>query len=144
MQVKFTVRGMEEVQRYLRTVPYGAMRVGLKAFTEHILGNTSHGLRHDEPQKYVSRKAAGYHTSQKQMAFFFATGILESDGQGGIILNHYKRSGKTAAAWKMKETRGGYGYTLTNNRAGAYWTRGEPGQTRQHAMAGRRTISRDL
>ncbi len=75
------------------------------------------------------------------MRFFFATGILESDGQGGVKLNHYQRTGETAAAWSYHPVNGGYGYTITNDKAGAYYTRGEPGQTTQHEMAGRRSIS---
>lgn len=141
MQTKFVIRNMKAVNDYIKTVPYGAVKVGLKAFVDYILGDASHGLRHDEPQRYVSRAAAGYTTSQKQMRYFFAVGILENDGSGGIKLNHYTRTGETAAAWKANPTNSGYGWTLVNNKDGAYWTRAEDGQTTQHAMAGRRKIS---
>lgn len=135
------MRSLDPVNKYLKTVPFGALKVGLKAFVEYILGNSSHGLRHDEPQKYVSRKAAGYTTSAAQMRFFFATGILERTGDGGIKLNRYTRSGETAAAWKASEKNNGYAYTLSNEKEGAYWKRSEDGQTGQHELAGARKVS---
>ena len=141
MSVKFRIRNVDTVKTYLRTVPYGSLKVALHALTEYIIGNSSHGLRHDEPQKYVSRAKAGYKTSRKQIAFFFATGILERTSDGGVRLNHYKRSGQTAAAWTYKPTNNGYGYTLVNPKAGAYYTRADDGQTRQHELAGRRKVS---
>jgi hypothetical protein len=142
MGVKFVIRNLDGVQAYLKTVPRGALREALKAFVTYVIGNSSHGLRHDEPQRYVSRKAAGYKTSRKQIAFMIATGILVPDGQGGFNLNRYKRTGETAASWSFTPTNGGYNYTLKNPKAGAYWTRDEANQTRQHQMAGRRKISK--
>jgi len=139
MQVKFQVRGIEKVQAFLRELPRGGVQVALKAFVEYVLGNSSHGLKHDEPQRYVSRKRAGYTTSPAQMRYFFAVGILENIG-GSIKLNHYQRTGETAAGWHY-EARDAWHYKLVNNKEGAYWTRGEPGQTRQHAIAGRRKVS---
>jgi len=140
MQVKFEVRGIEKVEAFLKELPRGGVKVALEAFVQYVLGDSSHGLRHDEPQHYVSRKSAGYTTSPAQMRYFFAVGILENVG-GSIKLNHYKRTGQTAAAWKYV-ARDAWHYKLVNDKEGAYWTRGEPGQTRQHAMAGRRKVSR--
>jgi len=141
MEVRFRLRSLDAVKAYLKTVPYGGLKVGFEAFTRYIIGNTSHGLRHDEPQRYVSRKAAGYKTSRAQMRYFFAVGILERTSGGGVKLNHYKRSGKTASAWIATPTNNGYGYTISNDQPGAYWTRDNDGQTRQHGMAGRRKVT---
>lgn len=140
MNVKFKIRGLEELEAFLKKLPSGGVQVALKAFVEYVLGNTSRGLRHDEPQKYVSRKGAGYKTSAAQMRFFFATGILERAGRG-IKLNRYKRSGETAAAWTAVAVNN-WNYKVVNPKAGAYWTRDDGGQSRQHAMAGRRTTSK--
>ena len=54
MQVKFRVRNVKAVQDFLKSVPRGAVPVALKAFAEYVLGNDRHGLRHNEPYKYVS------------------------------------------------------------------------------------------
>lgn len=140
MHVKFKIRGLEELEAFLKKLPYGGVQVALKAFVEYVLGDASHGLRHDEPQKYVSRKAAGYKTSAAQIRYFFAVGILERVGSG-IKLNRYKRSGETAAAWTSVAVNN-WNYKVVNPKAGAYWTRDEKGQTTQHAMAGRRKTSK--
>jgi hypothetical protein len=139
--IRFRLRSLDAVNAYLKTVPYGALKKGLAAFAKYVLGNTSHGLRHDEPQKYVSRKAAGYKTSAAQRRFFFATGIWESDGRGGVILNRYVRSTETAAAWKATERNNGYAYTFSNAKPGAYYKRSEDAQTRQHELMGARKVS---
>ena len=133
------IRGVKEVKAFLKTLPKGSIQTALPAFSKYIIGNKERGLRHDEPQKYVSRRKAGYTTSQKQMRYFFAVGILENTGNG-IRLNRYVRTGETAAAWDWK-MRDAWHYTIVNPKPGAYWTRDENGQTRQHAMAGRRKVT---
>lgn len=142
MNTSFRVRSTKKIQDFLRSLPYGTRKIGLAAIAEYLLGDDRHGLRHDEPQKYISRKQAGYTTSAKQMRFFFATGILERTPDGGIKLNHYKRTGETANAWVSRETNRGYGIVLENEKKGAYYTRDNFGQTRQHEMAGRRKVSK--
>lgn len=139
--VKMSIRGVEEINAFIKTVPRGTVKIGLRAIATYIIGTAQHGLRHDEPQKYVSRKKAGYKTSAKQWAYLFASGILESDRRGNVTVNHYKRTGETAAAWKAVETKGGYGQSLQNPKIGAHYTRDDQGQTRQHALAGRRKVS---
>ncbi len=142
MNVSFRVRSTKKIQNFLRSLPYGTRKVGLAAIAEYLLGDARHGLRHDEPQKYVSRKQAGYKTSAAQMRFFFATGILERTPDGGIKLNRYKRTGETANAWVSRETNRGYGVVLENDKKGAYYTRDNIGQTRQHELAGRRKVQK--
>jgi len=142
MNTSFRVRSTKKIQDFLRSLPYGTRKIGLAAIAEYLLGDDRHGLRHDEPQKYISRKQAGYTTSAKQMRFFFATGILERTPDGGIKLNHYKRTGETANAWVSREINRGYGIVLENEKKGAYYTRDNFGQTRQHEMAGRRKVSK--
>lgn len=142
MNTSFRVRSTKKIQDFLRSLPYGTRKIGLAAIAEYLLGDDRHGLRHDEPQKYISRKQAGYTTSAKQIRFFFATGILERTPDGGIKLNHYKRTGETANAWVSREINRGYGIVLENEKKGAYYTRDNFGQTRQHEMAGRRKVSK--
>ena len=142
MNVSFKVRSTKKIQAFLRTLPYGTRKIGLDAIAEYLLGDASHGLRHDEPQKYVSRAQAGYKTSSRQIAYFFAVGILEKLPGGGVKLNHYVRTGETAAAWTSRETNNGYSVMLENPKAGAYYTRDDGYQTKQHALAGRRKVSK--
>ncbi len=132
MQVKFVVRGVEEVQAFIKKVPYGAVKIALNAIGEYFLGNDIHGLRHYEPYKYVSRKRAYGQTfqSDKQRRWFWANGGPDMIGNN--------RTGATASAWQMKETNSGYGITLENKSEGAKWIWSDK-QARQPAMVGHRT-----
>jgi len=136
MQPRFVMRNLPQLQEYLKTVPYGAVKVGLRAFTEYIIGDESHGLKHPDPYKYVSRKSA-YGVSfftEKQRRWFWANGGPDMIGNN--------RTGQSSNAWEMKETRGGYGYTISNPTTAAYFTRSDTGQARQPAKVGWRTVSK--
>lgn len=137
MQVKFRIRGVEAVQAFLRAVPRGAVKVALQAFSEYILGNDQHGLRHNEPYKYVTRKAAygvTFFTEKQRRWFFWALRTGQIDPGSG------KRTGETSRAWKAEPRNNGYRYTLTNNTAGGYYTRDDYGQARQPAKVGWRKV----
>jgi hypothetical protein len=131
MKLKIVVRGIPEVQEFIRSLPYGTVKVGLQAIAEYYLGNDQHGLRHYEPYKYVTRKAAYGQTfqSEKQRRWFWANGGPD------MIGNH--RTGETAAGWHWKETNNGYGITLENDTEGAHWIWSDK-QARQPAMVGHR------
>ena len=136
MNVRFKPRNVKKVQEYMRTVPRGALRVGLTAITEYIIGNEQHGLKHSEPYKYVSRKAA-YGVSfftDKQRRWFWANGGPDMIGNN--------RTGKGANAWSYVETNRGYGTTITNPEPSAFFTRDERGQARQPAAVGWRKVSK--
>lgn len=56
MPVKFGMRGREELERMLSELPHGAKQIALPAFSEYLIGDDSHGLKHYPPvttQKYV-------------------------------------------------------------------------------------------
>jgi hypothetical protein len=134
MNISFKIRGVKELQKFLSDIPRGTVKVALKAFTEYVIGNESHGLKHSDSYKYVSGKQAGYVWSKKQIRFFFATGIWESDGQGGVKLNKYDRTGKVHAAWDYVAVTD-WNYTIINPEEGAYWTRDNKGQARMPQKA---------
>lgn len=140
MEIKFSIRGVKEVQAFLKTVPRGTMKAALEAMAKYFVGDSRHGLKHNEPYKYVSRKAAGYKTSAAQMRYFFAVGILERTADGGIILNKYKRTNATSDAWTYKEA-SPYEWKLVNPTIGAWYTRSDSGQARQPAKVGWRKVS---
>ena len=138
MNVKFKVRNVAAVQSFLRTVPRGALKVALEAFTEYVLGNDQHGLRHNDPYKYVTRKSA-YGVSfftEKQRRWFWANGGPDMIGK--------PRTGNTSAAWKKVPMAGGYQFNITNNTAGGFFTRDDAGQARQPAKVGWRKVSKVL
>jgi hypothetical protein len=138
MKVSFKVRGVEAVQSFLASVPRGATRAALEAFTEYLLGNESRGLRHNEPYKYVSRKSAygvSFFTPKQRRWFFWALRTGQIDPGSGV------RTGKTAAAWKAVPSANGYQMKITNDTPGGYYTRDDKGQARQPAKVGWRKVS---
>lgn len=138
MKVNFRVRNIEAVQSFLRSVPKGALKVALEAFTEYVIGNDAHGLKHNDPYKYVSRKSA-YGVSfftEKQRRWFWANGGPDMIGK--------PRTGATSEAWKAVPSSNEYQYKIVNNTAGGYYTRDDKGQARQPAKVGWRKVSQVL
>ena len=138
MPIKITMRGIEAVQEYLKTVPYGALKDALAAFTEYIVGNEQHGLKHADPYKFVTRKAAygfSFFTDKQRKWFFWALNTGQIDPGSG------KRTGESTGAWKAEPRNDGYRYTISNPTAGAYYTRSDTGQARQPAMVGWRKVA---
>jgi hypothetical protein len=143
MNVEFKVRGLEAVQAFIKSIPRGVMKVGLKAFTEYVIGNARHGLKHEEPYRYVSRAQAygvvkpgvpaGYF-SMKQFRYVAAI----TDG-----FTNFKsyRPAQSSDAWTYRESKGGYAYTITNPMPSAYWQRDDKGQARQLGLVGWRKVA---
>lgn len=135
MELKINARNLEKVQAFLKSIPRGTIREGLRAFTEYILGNEQHGLRHYEPYKHVKpfrSYSLDPEKAARQRRWIFAH--LD-------IIGKNNRTGTTSAAWQMKETRGGYGYTLSNKAPGAKWLWSDDYQTRHQKAVGHRTLS---
>ncbi len=138
MNVNFRIRNVKAVQSFLRSVPRGALKVALEAFTEYIVGNDAHGLKHNDPYKYVKRKVAygvTFFTDKQRRWFFWALNTGRIDPGSGT------RTGKTSEAWKAVPSGNGYQYKITNNTAGGYYTRDNAGQARQPAKVGWRKVS---
>jgi hypothetical protein len=54
--IRMNVRGMEALQQKLKEIPHGTKRIAVQAFTDYIIGDDAHGLKHYPPvttQKYV-------------------------------------------------------------------------------------------
>ena len=137
MQIKFRIRNVEAVQSFIRAMPRGAVKVALEAFTDYIIGDESHGLRHADPYKFVTRKSAygfSFFTDKQRRWFFWALKTGKIDPGSG------KRTGESTAAWKAVPRNDGYRFTVQNNTAGGYWTRHDKKQARQLGKVGWRKI----
>lgn len=138
MQIRFgPIRNVEKLQAYLRTLPRGTIRTAIRAFTEYIVGDSSHGLAHDDPYHYVSRKAAYGQTFQSDKQRRYVMAMIKS----GEITPGVRKNSPTnqSQVYGIQETNGGYGATITNSSEGAYWTRkAQPAQLR---MAGWRAYA---
>ncbi len=158
MPIKITMRGIEAVQEYLKTVPRGALKDALAAFTEYIVGNERHGLKHADPYKFVPRSKAYPDAPYAPSEFKKGSGIYSMSPQGyyswaqfhkvGMLTNwfttSYTRTGDSTGAWTFKPTKGGYGYTISNPTDGAYYTQSDTGQARQLQMVGWRKVAKNI
>lgn len=148
MNVRFRIRDYEKIQAFLKALPRGTLRTALLGITEYILGDSRHGLRHDDPYKYVSRKSAygavskdgapdGYF-SWKQFRFVMA-GIASGEIKPGQRKNNPTNSSQ---AWSYRVGDNGYKITVENSEGSTYWTRDDKGQARQPKKVGWRKVSK--
>lgn len=140
MKIRFSIRGVDRVKKYLATVPRGTTRVALQAIADWLIGDSQSGLAHPEPYKYVSRKSAygfSFFTDKQRRWFFYAL------GEGIINPGQNNRTGESTGAWTYKpsETNAGYNFRLLNETPGAYWTRDDEAQARQLKKVGWKKVS---
>jgi hypothetical protein len=142
MKVSFKVRNVKAVQSFLASVPRGALKVALEAFTKYIVGNDQRGLKHTEPYKYASRKSAygvSFFTPKQRRWFFWALNTGQID-PGSPRSNR----GESSKAWNFTPIQGGYNYKITNDNPAQYWARDDKGQPRQIAKTNWRKVSQVL
>lgn len=145
MQIKFgPIRNIKELQAFLKTAPRGTIRVIVKAFTEYIIGDENHGLRHDQPYKFASRAKAYGKVSDAPPGYFSMAQFRKVAAltKGFTVFGRKNDPTKASGGYSYKETRGGYGATITNEQPSAYWTRSDKGQPRQIGMVGWRKYTK--
>lgn len=147
MNVSFRVRNAEKIQKYLQTVKRGLLRVALNAVTEYIIGDERHGLRHDDPYKYVSRKSAyGDVSKDGAPAGYFSWAqfrfVMAKIASGEIVPGQRKNSPtQSSQAWSYRTTDNGYISIIENDAPSTYWIRSDEGQARQPARVGWRKVA---
>ena len=55
--INIQVRGVDELQAFLATVPHGTKKLAIEEITKYLKGDTSHGLMHYPPYVYTGNKA---------------------------------------------------------------------------------------
>lgn len=139
MPINQPVRGVKAVVAYLERLPRGVKRVGLRALTEYLIGNASHGLKHYSPYKYVSRKRAYGYTfkSDKQRRY-----VMAAIREGKIDPGTPHRTGKGSAGWTMAETQ--RGFTIKNPEESMKYSMSDQYQANLNALAGWRAVSQNI
>ena len=115
------IRNLDKVQAFLKTVPFGAMKIAIVAFTEYVIGNERHGLRHDDPYIPTTRRAVygQQWESEAQRRY-----VMAAIKRGEIVLGQRQRMPTEASqGYGYHTTNSGYGATITNTEPGAYWSR---------------------
>lgn len=133
--IGFKVRGVEEIQAFLKTVPHGSKKAIIEAFEYWYIGRPDKALRHYEPYKYVKpfrSYSSDPEKAARQRAWIFAH--LDIIGQNN-------RTGKTADSWKSTPLGKGYNIRIENTSEGAKHIWGDDTQTRHQKAVGHRKPS---
>jgi len=130
--ISFKVRGIEQVQAFLKALPRGTMKVAIAAMSEYMLGDDTHGLRHYPPRRTHGAGNPYRWQSDKQRRAFFAT-----KGFGRGIPS--KRNGELSRGWQASADP--YRKTLFNRVPYAKYVMADAQQT-GHRVDGWRKIGK--
>lgn len=126
MNIKFTTRNLEAVQKFIKDIPRGAKIAVMEAFSEYIVGDENHGLKYEPPQVTHDASNPYQWTSEKQRKAFFAT-----DGFGRGIPTVRTHDGVNSWTVTKKDSN----WTQVKIEGGNKFVQGEQ-QQRGHAADG--------
>jgi hypothetical protein len=149
--IKVSIKGVDKVVEYLRTVPLGIKTVAGRSVAEYLVGNESHGLKHAPGYKHINRYAGfpelsyenakgetihGYKSAQQHRYVMWAI------SKGIINPGQNNRTGNLQNSWVV----GGEPprYVIKNNVKYAGYVLGEEDQTRMHNLIGWRRVSQNI
>lgn len=128
--IKFSLRGIKEVKEFFASLPRGVKIVAMRAFSEYIIGDERHGLKHEPEYKHVS-PFQSYSDDPKKAA-----------RQRGWIFTHLdligkdNRTHKIRDSWTMTEKDSNWtSVKIENTAPGVGWVMGEE-QSRHSAAVG--------
>lgn len=128
MKVRMT--GVEEIKAFIkRIVPRGMKKVVMFEIATHLIGNDSHGLRHEPSYKYVTRKSAYGFTffTDRQRRWFWANGGPDMIGNN--------RTGAIKNGWDFTDQGNWDRVSIFNQAPGVEHVMGDM-QARQPAKVG--------
>ena len=142
--ISIKVEGIDAVIAKIKKVP-GGIKPFMKAVSIYLLGDANHGLRHDDPYKFVTRaKAYGVVSSDGAPPGYFSWKQFRKVAALTKGFKDFKsfRPTESSPAWMASATMGGYGYKLSNSRKAMYYLRSDEGQTRHEKLVGWRKVSK--
>ena len=92
--MKTSLRGNEEIKKYISTVGRGMKIAAMRAIGEYLLGDDRHGLKHSPPRRQHGENNPYQWQSEKQRRAYFAT-----NGFGKGI--PYSRTNQLKSGWKL-------------------------------------------
>ena len=133
--ISVSVRGLEEVEEFLKTVPRGAKGIAAQAYSTYLLGNDKHGLKYYPAYKKITRKQAygKSFVSDKQRRWFFAS-LKDGSLQVPHIRTYNMRNSwqKIGNKWRP---------VLRNLAPYAKWVMGDSNQSRLSKLIGWRKVA---
>jgi hypothetical protein len=136
--ISVKLRGIEELNSFLKSLPRGTMRDAVKAMAEYFIGNEQHGLKHYPGYKYVSRiqdYGVSFFTDKQRRWFFWAL-------KSGKLNLPYQRTNNLRDGWQMSVDP--YRKTVFNRVPYSKHVMGDATQSRHPAKIGWRTTSKVL
>lgn len=130
--ISYKIRGLEDVQAFLKALPRGTMKVAIAAMAEYMLGDDNHGLRHYPPRRTHGKGNPYRWQSEKQRRAFFAT-----KGFGRGVPS--RRTGDLSRGWQASVDP--YRKTLFNRLPYAKFVMGDAQQT-GHTVDGWRKLGK--
>ncbi len=127
--VKVSFTGLKEVQAWLATLPHGVRVAFMRAYTEYMIGNEQHGLKHEPGYRYVTPFQS------------FSDDPAKAARQRGWIFTHLDQIGhdnrthEISNGWQSAETSDWTRVKIANDAPGVGWVMGSK-QTRQSRAAG--------
>ncbi len=127
MNIRFNpIRGLKEIKELITALPRGVKHAFMQAFSEYIVGNEQHGLKHEPTQKTHDENNPYQWTSEKQRKAFFAT-----DGFGRGIPTVRTHEGVNSWTVKLQDS----DWTRVRIEGGNKFVQGDD-QQRGHAVDG--------
>lgn len=91
------VRGIKQLQNYLKTVPKEAGQIALKAAATYIIGNDQRGLKHEPPRRtHGPGNPYKWQTERQRRAFFATKGFGR-----GIPSKRRRKPNRMVDGWKV-------------------------------------------
>jgi hypothetical protein len=91
MPVSFQLRGIDEVEAMLETIPHGCKKLAVQAFTDYLIGDERHGLKHYPP--YTTQKI-------RARTFTLQKGWARSSDEYKPIIKNYTPYAPYVPRWK--------------------------------------------
>lgn len=116
------IRNIEAVNKFIGELPYGTRKAAIEAVAEYIVGDSNHGLKHDDPYKQTTRLRVYGRTFESDAQRRY---VMAAIADGRIVIGQRKYSPtRSSEGYGYKTTNDGYNATITNTSPGAYWARG--------------------
>ena len=135
--IKVSIKNIDKVQAFLRSVPLGAKTRAGKALADYLVGDASHGLKHYASYKYVSYKSIGGFVSDKQRRY-----VMKKIREGKIDPGYPHRTGRFQRGWKV--TGEPPRYVIKNEIPYSGYVVGDDDQSRMHEKIGWRKVTKNL
>lgn len=150
--IKIAVKGIEKVVAFLRTVELGAKTRATRAAAEYLIGDESHGLKHEPGYVYVNRQAGfGSHGGFYDSGGFVPPGyvsskqhryVMASIADGTIRPGQDNRTHQLQGAWRIAGE--APRYIIENDTSYAQYVMGDTQQTQMHNLIGWRRASKNI